>query len=92
MQRLYEEIGTGMETIETSPSAFVIVELAKGDPLKAAQLSASIGWDTDTIGAISAAIWGGMNPELPEEMIRQIEEVKQLDFDQLTEDILPFVK
>lgn len=28
-----------------------------------------------------------MNPELPEEMIRQIEEV-----DQLTEDVLPFVK
>ena len=92
LQRLYEEIGTGMETIETIPSAFVIVELAKGDPLKAAQLSASLGWDTDTIGAISAAICGGMNPELPEEMIRQIEEVNQLDFDQLTEDILPFVK
>lgn len=29
LQRLYEEIGTGMETIETIPSAFVIVELAK---------------------------------------------------------------
>lgn len=33
-----------------------------------------------------------MNPELPKEMIQQIEEVKQLDFDQLMEDILPFVK
>ncbi|WP_249355040.1 hypothetical protein [Enterococcus hulanensis] len=35
--------------METIPSAFVIVELAKGDPLKAAQLSASLGWGTDTI-------------------------------------------
>ena len=82
LQRLYEEIGTGMETIETIPSAFVIVELAQGDPLKAAQLSASLGWDTDTIGAISAAICGGMNPE----------EVNQLDFEQLTDDVLVFVK
>ncbi|MDT2598604.1 hypothetical protein P7D85_02390 [Enterococcus hulanensis] len=33
-----------------------------------------------------------MNPELPKEMIQQIEEVNQLGFDQLLEDILPFVK
>jgi len=33
-----------------------------------------------------------MNPELPKEMIRQIEEVNQLNFDQLMEDILPFLK
>ncbi|WP_288226445.1 ADP-ribosylglycohydrolase family protein [uncultured Enterococcus sp.] len=92
LQRLYHEIGTGMETIETIPSAFVIVEMAKGDPLRAAQLSASLGWDTDTIGAISAAICGGMNPKMPREMIRQIEEVNQLDFDQLAEELLPFVK
>jgi ADP-ribosylglycohydrolase len=92
LKRLYEEIGTGMETIETIPTAFVIVELAKGDPLKAAQLSASLGWDTDTIGAISAAICGGMNPQLPKEMIRQIEEVNQLDFEELTEKVAPFVK
>lgn len=92
LQRLYHEIGTGMETIETIPSAFVIVEMAKGDPLRASQLSASLGWDTDTIGAISAAICGGMNPKMPREIIRQIEEVNQLDFDQLAEELLPFVK
>lgn len=92
LQRLYHEIGTGMETIETIPSAFVIVEMAKGNLLRAAQLSASLGWDTDTIGAISAAICGGMNPKMPREMIRQIEEVNQLDFDQLAEELLPFVK
>lgn len=92
LQRLYEEIGTGMESIETIPSSFAVVELAQGDPLKAAQLSASIGWDTDTIGAISTAICGGMNPNLPKEMIQQIEEVNQLDFEQLTNDILPFVR
>lgn len=92
LRRLYEEIGTGMETIETIPSAFVIVELAQGDPLKAARLSAALGWDTDTIGAISCAICGGMNPELPKEMISQIEAVNQLDFHRLVEEVAPFVK
>lgn len=92
LQRLYEEIGTGMETIETIPSTFAIVELAAGNPLKAAQLSASVGWDTDTIGAISAAICGGMQPDLPKEMIRQIEEVNELDFEQLADELLPFVR
>lgn len=93
LQRLYEEIGTGMETIETIPSAFSIVQLAKGDPLKAVQLSASLGWDTDTIGVISGAICGGLKPgNLPKWMIQQVEEVNQLNFDQLTDDMIPFVK
>lgn len=42
--------------------------------------------------AVAAAICGGMNPKMPREMIRQIEEVNQLDFDQLAEELLPFVK
>lgn len=42
--------------------------------------------------AVLAAICGGMNPKVPKEMIRQIEEVNQLDFDQLAEELLPFVK
>lgn len=92
LRRLYEEIGTGIESIETIPSVFAIVELAEGKPLKAAQLSASLGWDTDTIGAISTAICGGMHPELPYEMICQIEKVNQLDFNQLAEDIKMFVR
>lgn len=93
LQRLYEEIGTGMETIETIPSAFAVIELAQGDPLKATQLSASIGWDTDTIGAISGAICGGMHPEkIPQIMIQQIERINDIDFQRLTEEILPHVK
>ena len=33
-----------------------------------------------------------MNPQLPKEMIQQIEEVNQLDFEELTEEVAPFVK
>lgn len=92
LTRLYEEIGTGMETIETIPSVFAIVELAEGYPLKAAQLSASLGWDTDTIGAISTAICAGIHPDLPADMIQQIETINHINFQQLTDDLLPYVK
>lgn len=92
LSRLYHEIGTGMETIETIPSVFAVIQLAKGDPFEAAKLSAEIGWDTDTIGAISASICGGMKPTMSRALIRQIEEVNDIDFDQLTADLLPFIK
>lgn len=92
LKRLYEEIGTGVETIETIPSVFAIVELANGNAYKAAQLSASIGWDTDTIGAISCAICGGMNPEFPDGVITTIEEVNTLDFCKLSDCLLAYMK
>lgn len=92
LKRLYEEIGTGVETIETIPSTFAIIELANGDPYKAACLSASIGWDTDTIGAISTAICGGMHPNFSEGVIEKIEQVNDLNFDKLAENLLSCVK
>ncbi len=88
--RLYEEIGTGMETIETIPAVFAVVELANGDPREAAVISANIGGDTDTIGAISAAICGGMKPEFDPEETAFLERVNHLDFDGLAEKILPY--
>ena len=91
LKRLYDEIGTGMETIETIPCVFAIVELANGDTWKAAQLCAQIGWDTDTIGAISCGICGGMNPELPEKEVTLIEQVNGLDFNAMAEDVLSYV-
>lgn len=92
LSRIYYELGSGVETIETIPAVFAIIEMADGNPIKAAQLSASIGWDTDTIGAISCAICGGMNPDFPSEMVSTVEEVNQLDFVKLTREILPYSK
>ena len=91
LKRLYNEIGSGMETIETIPCVFAIVEMAHNDPLKAASLSAMIGWDTDTIGAISCSICGGMQPDLPLSLIKTIEELNYIDFEQLTNEIFPYV-
>lgn len=83
LTRLYEEIGAGVETIETIPSALAIAYMAKGDPMKSAQLSAIIGGDTDTIGSIATALCGAMNPDFSESIIEQIEDVNELSFEEI---------
>lgn len=90
LSELYEIWGTGVETIETIPSVFAIIKIAKGNPIKAAQLAAQLGGDTDTIGAISSAICGGMHPDIPNEIIDQLEDVNELNFDQLAKKLVKF--
>lgn len=84
MKNLYEIIGTGVETIETIPSVLAIVELSKGDPIASAKISASLGGDTDTIGAISTAICGGMNPDFDDLLVQNLESTNNLNFDELS--------
>ncbi|MEO1771774.1 ADP-ribosylglycohydrolase family protein [Candidatus Enterococcus ferrettii] len=90
LSELYELWGTGVETIETIPCVFAIVKLAKGNPLKAALLAANLGGDTDTIGAIAAAICGGINPEFSPTIINKLETVNGLNFRKMAESILSF--
>ncbi|WP_440897609.1 ADP-ribosylglycohydrolase family protein [Amphibacillus sp. Q70] len=89
-KKLYNQIGTGVETIETIPSVLAVVTMAKGRPMEAARISASLGGDTDTIGAISAAICGGMNQEFDQLAVEQIEKVNNLDFNDIAEKILRY--
>jgi ADP-ribosylglycohydrolase len=51
-----------------------------------------IGWDTDTIGAISAAICGGMNPEIPANLVEIIEQANKLDFEELTRNVERYIR
>ncbi len=88
--RIVNELGTGVETIESIPAVLAVVQLAKGDPMKAAKISASLGADTDTIGAISTSICGGITPFFDEGDVSTIEEINSLDFSKLAEKILPF--
>ena len=90
LERVYDELGASFETIETIPAVFAIIQLAKCDPLEAAHLSASLGGDTDTIGAIAGAICGAMNPNFDDSIVSELESVNALDFDKLAEFILPY--
>lgn len=51
-------VGTSVASQEAVPAAFAVLEVADGDPWRAAVISANLGGDTDTIGAIAAGIAG----------------------------------
>ncbi|QKC82938.1 ADP-ribosylglycohydrolase family protein [Mesorhizobium sp. NZP2077] len=51
-------VGTGVASQESVPAAFAVLEVAGGDPWHAAVISANLGGDTDTIGAIAAGMAG----------------------------------
>ncbi len=82
--------GTGVETIETIPAVMAIVMLAKGDPYKAAEISANIGGDTDTIGAISTAICGAINPIFESSDISVLETTNDINFEKLSSRLLEY--
>lgn len=51
-------VGTSVASQESVPAAFAVVEAASGDAWTAAVISANLGGDTDTIGAIAGGIAG----------------------------------
>ena len=81
INRLETVYGTGFETIETIPSVFTVIILSQGDPIKAANLSANLSGDSDTIGAIATAICGAFNPIFSKREIEFLENVNQISFD-----------
>jgi ADP-ribosylglycohydrolase len=75
------EIGTSVAAIASVPMAFAIARLAAGDAWKAATMSANIGDDTDTIGAISCGMVGACSgaASLPPDKVARIVAVNRLD-------------
>ena len=53
-----DAVGTSVASFASVPAAFGIARMAGGDPWRAAVISANIGDDTDTIGAISCGMTG----------------------------------
>lgn len=77
-----ELIGTSVASQESIPAAFAVVDIARGDPWRAAIISANIGGDTDTIGAIAAGMAGACKglSALPSDKIAQL---KGLDLEEV---------
>lgn len=70
---LYGVYGTGLPSYETAGAVFALV-MYTSDPVKAIYISAGLGGDTDTIGALAASLLSMMNrdAELPENVINPI--------------------
>jgi ADP-ribosylglycohydrolase len=75
-------VGTGVASQQSVPAAFAVLEVAEGDPWQAAVISANLGGDTDTIGAIAAGMAGACagTAELPEQ---RIAELRGIDLDEI---------
>ncbi|UDL89566.1 ADP-ribosylglycohydrolase family protein [Mesorhizobium sp. PAMC28654] len=67
-------VGTGVASQESVPAAFAVLEVANGDPWQAAVISANLGGDTDTIGAIAAGMAGACTgfSKLPRQHIARL--------------------
>jgi ADP-ribosylglycohydrolase len=69
-----ELVGTGVASQESVPAAFAVLETAGGDPWQAAVISANLGGDTDTIGAIAAGMAGACTgfSKLPQQHVARL--------------------
>lgn len=85
-----ERVGTSVSARESIPMAFAILRLADADPWACALLSAVIGDDTDTIGAIACGMAGanaGVGA-IPADALRQVRSVNNLDLESVVDGLL----
>jgi len=83
-------VGTGVASQESVPAAFAVLEVADGDPWQAAVISANLGGDTDTIGAIAAGMAGaciGLS-RLPRQHIARLVGIDIAEVRALAEDLV----
>ena len=92
ISRLQNFYGTGMEVIQTIPTVMAIVFLSELNPKKSAILSANIGGDTDTVGAIATAICGSITQNFTSQDIQKLEETNDIDFTMLSSQLAQFVE
>ncbi len=88
--RIAAEIGTDVAARESVPAAFGLFKLARGDAWTAGVLSANIGGDTDTIGAIAGGLCGAHSglSALPQDKIGTLVAVNSLSFEAHAEGLL----
>jgi ADP-ribosylglycohydrolase len=83
-------VGTGVACQESVPAAFAVLEIANGDPWRAAVVSANLGGDTDTIGAIAAGMAGACTglSRLPQDRIAELRGIALADVRALAADLV----
>jgi ADP-ribosylglycohydrolase len=84
------KVGTSVSALQSVPMAFAILKLADADPCAAALLSANIGDDTDTIGAIACGMAGAVSgiSAIPSAMWRLVQDVNGLDIEPVVDGLL----
>lgn len=92
LQELYDVVGATVATTEAAPAALALAVYAEGDPARCARLSANLGGDTDTIGAMATGICGAFAGAgaIPDDDLATLRTVNELDFDDLARGLAAF--
>jgi len=90
LQALYNNVGVDMLVTESIPTAFGLVVLAGGDPMRVVRYAANLGGDSDTIGAIAGAVCGAWrgSAALDRAMLAQVESVNGLDLEGIARNLV----
>lgn len=93
LAEIFRRIEYSMDCEDTVAVVLTYFYRCGGDPMYAARLGANMGGDTDTVGALAAAICGAYSgtAKLDMDMIREIEEVNRVSFKEKSESILTFL-
>lgn len=79
LNTLYDHIGASMETIDTIPCVWALLNRARFRLMPYVTLASQLGGDTDTIGAIGGAICALASPtDIDSTLIQTIESVNHL--------------
>ena len=92
LAELYDFVGAWVTTTESVPAAVGLLVRADGDPLRATELAANLGGDTDTIGAMAGAMAGALSglAAIPADLLAVLREVNGIDPEALAGQLLPF--
>jgi ADP-ribosylglycohydrolase len=85
-----ELVGTSLAAQESIPAAFAVLALHPDDPWQACLTAASLGGDSDTIGAMTGTIAGachGMD-RWPGDAVRTVREVNNLELEPIADRLL----
>jgi ADP-ribosylglycohydrolase len=84
------EIGTSVSALQSIPMAFAILRLTDANPWSAALMSAVIGDDTDTIGAIACGMAGARSgiAAIPPKAWALVQRVNGLDLEPIVSGLL----
>ena len=93
LAEVFRRIEYSMDCEDTVAVVLTYFFRCKGNPMYAARLGANLGGDTDTIGALAAALCGAYSgtAKLDMAMIRDIEQVNHTDFLEKARSILTFI-
>jgi ADP-ribosylglycohydrolase len=91
---LYDQIGADISSSDAIPTAIGLFAAGGGDPMKTITLTANMGGDTDTIGAMAGGIAGAYTgvDAFPRHILDTVERVNRLDLADKSRLLMEFVR